>query len=250
MIYNLYMKKKKVAIITGANSGIGLSTSNHLASKEFNLILCSRKPMDDECKKISDKYNNICTNYIFDASEISQLYNIADKILNENNQIDVLINNIGTLKTSLFQMTKDDDIRSQFEVNFFSHVFFTKKFINVLKKSDAPSIINVSSTSGIDNNIGRMSYNASKAAMISFTESLSKDLAMFKIRVNCIAPGLVDTKMMTNSTPPKVLDNLILNNSTKRVGKPEEIANLIYFLISKESSYINGQTIRIDGGMQ
>ena len=244
------MKKKKVAIITGANSGIGLSTSNHLASKEFNLILCSRKPMDDECKKISDRYNNICTNYIFDASEISQLHNVADKILNENDQIDVLINNAGTLKTSLFQMTKDEDVRSQFEVNFFSHVFFTKKFINVLKKSDSASIINVSSTSGIDNNIGRMSYNASKAAMISFTESLSKDLAMFKIRVNCIAPGLVDTKMMTNSTPLKVLDNLILNNSTKRVGKPEEIANLIYFLISEESSYINGQTIRIDGGMQ
>ena len=84
-------------------------------------------------------------------------------------------------------MTKDEDVREQFEVNFFSHVFFTKKFINLLKKSDSPSIINVSSTSGIDNNIGRMSYNASKAAMISFTESLSKDLAMFKIRVNCIA---------------------------------------------------------------
>ena len=95
-----------------------------------------------------------------------------------------------------------------------------------------------------------MSYNASKAAMISFTESLSKDLAMFKIRVNCIAPGLVETKMMKNSTPVKVLENLLLNNSSKRIGKPEEIANLIYFLISKESFYINGQTIRIDGGMQ
>ena len=179
--------------------------------------------MDEECKKISDKYNNICKNYIFDASETDQLNNVADKILKENEQIDVLINNAGTIKTSLFQMTKDEDVRSQFEVNFFSHVFFTKKFINVLKKSDSASIINVSSTSGIDNNIGRMSYNASKAAMISFTESLSKDLAMFKIRVNCIAPGLVETKMMKNSTPVKVLENLLLNNSSKRIGKPEKL---------------------------
>ena len=205
--------------------------------------------MDEECKKISDKYNNICKNYIFDASETDQLNNVADKILKENEQIDVLINNAGTIKTSLFQMTKDEDVREQFEVNFF-HMYFLQKIYKSIKKSDSPSIINVSSTSGIDNNIGRMSYNASKAAMISFTESLSKDLAMFKIRVNCIAPGLVETKMMKNSTPVKVLENLLLNNSSKRIGKPEEIANLIYFLISKESFYINGQTIRIDGGMQ
>ena len=76
-------------------------------------------------------------NYIFDASETDQLNNVADKILKENEQIDVLINNAGTIKTSLFQMTKDEDVREQFEVNFFSHVFFTKKFINLLKKSDS-----------------------------------------------------------------------------------------------------------------
>ena len=243
------MKKRKTAIISGANGGIGFATSLKLAQNDYNLILCSRTEINQQCLKLKKEYGIECKNFVFDHSKQDEVYDAGNKIIKEFDKIDVLVNNAGSIQTSLFQMTKDQVIRDQFEINFFSHVFFTKLLINRLRKSDSPSIINISSTSGIDNNIGRLSYNTSKAAIIAFSESLSKDLSMFKIRVNCIAPGLIETKMMKQNTPEKTLNEMIFNNSSKRVGSPEEIAELILFLISDKSSYINGETIRIDGGM-
>ncbi len=243
------MHKNKVAIITGANGGIGLATSIKLAQNNYDLVLCSRTKITEQCLKLEKEYKIQCKNYVFDHSKHEQVLDAGNEISKQYEKIDSLINNAGSIQTSLFQMTKDEEIRKQFEINFFSHLFFTKSLINRLKKSELPSIINISSTSGIDNNIGRISYNSSKAAIIAFSESLSKDLSMFKIRVNCIAPGLVETKMMRQSTPEKILKEMIENNSSKRIGKTDEIAELILFLLSEKSSYINGETIRVDGGM-
>ena len=107
----------------------------------------------------------------------------------------------------------------------------------------------MSSTSGIDSNVGRSAYSASKAAIISESKSLSKELGAYNIRVNCIAPGLTDTDMMRNNTPEKIIDNSLTNISLNRIGNPREIANVALFLTSDLASYITGQTIRVDGGM-
>jgi 3-oxoacyl-[acyl-carrier protein] reductase len=243
------MNIRKTAIITGGNKGIGNAIVNKFAENNFNLILCTRVDFKKECLELKKKYNIDCENYIFDFKDSKKVIDTAKAIVNSNSEIDVLINNAGTISTGLFQLSNIEEFREIFEVNFFSQVFFTQIIIQKLKKSSLRSIINISSTSGVDCNIGRVSYNCSKAAMIAFTKSLSKDLAISKIRVNCVAPGLIETDMMRKSTPEKTLDILVKNNLSARLGMPKEIADLVLFLASDKSSYINGQVIRIDGGM-
>jgi 3-oxoacyl-[acyl-carrier protein] reductase len=101
----------------------------------------------------------------------------------------------------------------------------------------------------LDNDSGRSVYSASKASLISLSSTLSKELAAFKIRVNTIAPGLTETDMMKNNTKKEYIEQALTHISLKRIGKPEEIANVVFFLCSDLSSYVNGQTIRVDGGM-
>ena len=116
-------------------------------------------------------------------------------------------------------------------------------------KNKKGNILYVSSTSGIDGNMGRSAYSASKAAIISQAKVLSKELGAYNIRVNSIAPGLTNTDMMKNNTSKEVIDAFLANVSLKRFANPEEIANSALFLSSDLSSYITGQAIRVDGGI-
>ena len=247
------IKKRKTAVLTGYNRGIGESISIKLAEAGYNLILCSRKSNNALIKNLIDQFKIEVYEYKFDLSNSEQTIKTANEIkkfaVEKKLEIDLLVNNAGVLKTGLFIMENIEDFKKIFEVNFFSQVFFTKEIIPLLKKSKSSSIINISSTSALEHDIGRMPYNASKAAIISFTKTLSKELSMFGIRVNCIAPGLIETDMLRSFTSEKVINEVISRNLSKRVGKKDEIAKLIVFLASTDSSYINGQIIRIDGGM-
>ena len=116
-------------------------------------------------------------------------------------------------------------------------------------KNKKGSIVYISSSSGIDNNTGRNAYSASKAAIISQAHTLSRELGRYNIRVNSIAPGLTDTRMMNENTPTKILDEKVSTLSLNRIASPEEIANVALFLSSDLSTYVTGQVIRVDGGM-
>ena len=146
-------------------------------------------------------------------------------------------------------MTSMKILKEIFQVNFFSQTIFTQYIIKLMMKKKMGSIIYISSSSAIDSNIGRSAYSASKAALISQSNTLSKELGTFNIRVNTIAPGLTDTDMMKENTPPDLLKEVISNTSLKRLGEPNEIANVILFLASDLSSFVTGQVIRVDGGM-
>jgi len=117
-------------------------------------------------------------------------------------------------------------------------------------KNKKGNIIYVSSSSAIDGNEGRSAYSSSKAALNAQAKVLSKELGIYNVRVNAIAPGLTDTDMMKKNTQEKVINDVISLTSLKRVGKPEEIANVVLFLASELSSFITGQVLRVDGGMQ
>jgi 3-oxoacyl-[acyl-carrier protein] reductase len=147
-------------------------------------------------------------------------------------------------------MTSIKKFKEIFEVNFFSQALFTQYVLKAMIKNKKGSIVNISSTSGMDSNFGRSAYSASKAAMISQSKTLSKELGQYNIRVNTIAPGLTDTEMMQNNTPKEVIKDVLENLSLKRLADPKEIANAALFLSSDLSSYITGQTIRVDGGMK
>ena len=172
----------------------------------------------------------------------------ADNIINKKNKINVLVNNAGVISTSLFQMTKIDEFKKNFQINFFSQTLFTQKILRFMEKES--SIIFISSSSATDSNIGRSAYSSSKASINSLSKSLSKELGALKIRVNTIEPGLTDTDMMRNNTSKDTIEMMIKQNiSLKRIGSPEEIANVALFLASDLSSYVTGQVIRADGGL-
>ena len=136
-----------------------------------------------------------------------------------------------------------------FEINYFSQIYLTQLVSKMMIRKKKGNIINISSTSGIDVNEGRMFYSATKAALINSSKILAKELSPFNIRVNVVAPGLIDTDMMKQNTKSEIVENVLQDLTIKRTGKPEEIANIVYFLASDLSSYLNGQVIRVDGGM-
>ena len=146
-------------------------------------------------------------------------------------------------------MTPLKKYKEIFQINYFSQIIFTQQIIKNMIKNKSGSIIYVSSTSGIDANEGRGAYSDTKAAIISKAKVLSKELGIFNIRVNTVAPGLTNTDMMNNNTSKEKIKSTIENLSLKRFADPKEIANTIVFLSSDLSNYTTGQTIRVDGGM-
>ncbi|MDP7196634.1 MAG: SDR family oxidoreductase, partial [SAR202 cluster bacterium] len=140
-------------------------------------------------------------------------------------------------------------IKENFDVNFFSQMFFTQYLVKGMIKNKKGSIVNISSSSAIEANIGRIAYAASKSSLITASKVIANELGKFNIRVNAIAPGLTDTDMMKNSTSIPVLNETIKRIPLGRIAKPLEIANVVLFLSSDLSSYITGQVLRVDGGM-
>ena len=146
-------------------------------------------------------------------------------------------------------MTTSKKLKEIFEINFFAQSKFTQYISKSMIKNKQGNIVYISSTSGIDANEGRSAYSSSKAAVISESKVLSRELGLYNIRVNSIAPGLTDTDMMRNNTSNKIMNEVSSNVSLKRIAKPQEIANAALFLASDLASYVTGQTLRVDGGM-
>jgi len=145
-------------------------------------------------------------------------------------------------------MVTMDQLRKTFEINFFSQILFTQYITRLMLKQGKGSVINVSSISAIDGNIGQLSYSASKGAIISATKTMAQELGPKGIRVNAIAPGVIQTAM-TAGLPHEALTRLLSRSNLDRVGLPSEVANFIMYLASDMSSFVTGQIIRIDGGI-
>ena len=241
----------KTAVITGCNKGIGKKILEVFSENGAKIYACVRKIDNDfnnQIKIISQNNKNIILPIELDLENLTSLKNAANSILEMEDKIDILINNAGIIENSLIQMTKNENLKKIFEVNFFSLTEFKLHCERIIKNRNG-SITYISSTSALDNPIGRGSYSASKAAVISHAQTLSRELGRSNIRVNTIAPGLTETDMMRNNTNKKIIDEVVSKLSIKRIAMPKEIANVALFLSSDLASYITGQTIRVDGGM-
>ena len=245
--------KNKNAVITGCNRGIGREVLNTFSKNGANIFACARS--FDESFKIycQDLEKNNKTKIVLislDLEDDSKVKEAANKINNQADKIDILINNAATIQTSLFQMTTQKDLNKIFQVNVFSQVLFTQYILKLMTKNkNGGSIVFVSSTAALDANQGRNAYASSKAALISQSKVLSRELGTKNIRVNSIAPGITDTEMLKKNTPENLVKKIKESTSLSRIARPEEIANVILFLSSDLSSYITGQVIRADGGM-
>lgn len=246
------MLNSKTAVITGCNRGIGKSTVEIFSKNKSDIIACVRKKnqeFSDFCNQLENKYSNKITIYEFDFKNNDDVSSAAKDIIKNHDQIDILINNAGIIHTSLFQMTKISSFEEIFKVNFFNQILFTQILIKNMVKKKYGNIVFLSSSSAYESNIGRGAYSSTKSSIITITKNLSIELARYNIRVNCIAPGLTQTDMMKNNTPDEFLKETINRISLKRIAKPEEISNVMLFLASDLSSYITGQTLRVDGGL-
>ena len=163
--------------------------------------------------------------------------------------MDGLINIAGVAKDELFSMVSMDTLKFVFDVNFFSQMYLTQFISKLMLRNGHGSIVFVSSISALDGNIGQLAYSSSKAALIGATRTLSKELASKGIRVNAIAPGVIDTDM-NKVVPAEMIAEKVAKMDIKRLGQPLEVANTIAFLMSDLSAYITGQVIRIDGGIR
>ena len=243
---------RKIAVITGCNKGIGKSVLEEFSKNGAIIFACVRK-IDDEFKSMIKQISSINKNEIIpielDLSDGTKVKEAGKKILSYEKNVDVLINNAGSITTSLFQMTPIDKYKELFEINFYSQILFTQIILKSMIKKKSGNIVFISSSSGIDGNEGRSAYVSSKAAIIGQAKVLSRELGRYNIKVNTIAPGLTNTDMMKQNTSEKAIDDVVSQLSLRRVADPKEIANVALFLSSHLSEYITGQVIRVDGGM-
>ena len=249
----MYLKslKSKNVIITGCNKGIGRATLEGFAKYGANIFACVRSDSSEFKKFISTlkkKYKVKIYVIKLDLLKKSSISNCVNEIYKINKNIDTLVNNAGMLFNSLFQMTSEKQLQEMFQVNYFSQVYLIQIISRGMTKNKTGNIIFVSSTSGINGDYGRFAYSSSKAAILSTVKTLSKELSNYNIRVNAVSPGLTETDLMLSNTKEDIIKSEIEKISLKRIASTNEIADIILFLASEKSSYINGQNIVADGG--
>ena len=243
--------KNKTAVITGCNRGIGFSILETYLKNGANVIACVRNKSDlfrDKIDLFSKKFEakvNVVKFNLENEEEIEKGFLEIKKI---SPKIDILVNNAGINQMSLFQMTTLKTFRSVFDVNFFSIVSLTQKILKIIVKKNNSKIINIASNAADLSSQGRAAYAPSKAALLSFTKVLSKEMGSYSINVNAIAPGLVNTDMMKN-TPQKAIEEALNMTPLKKAAEPIDVANVALFLASDQANHISGETIYVTGGM-
>jgi len=244
--------KGKNVVITGSSRGIGLAILEQFAKEGANIAACSNKQSDaviQNYKKIAEVNNVQITPYFFDMSNEEAVKEGAKEIKTAMPIVDILVNNAGISHIAPFMMSKMEDLHRVFQINYFSQMVLTQVLLGNLKKAKGASIVNMTSIAGLDGGVGVTAYGSSKAAIALTTKVLAQELAFFKIRVNGVAPGMVETDMAI-SMGEKAAENTSNASALKRLAKPEEIAQTVVFLASEQASYITGQIVRADGGIK
>lgn len=232
---------EKIVLITGGTSGLGYATVKKL--ENCKIILTYN---NNALKAESMKSENIDV-VKCDMTSENDIKNLYDYVVNKYGYIDVLVNNAAIAIDTLYEDKTKDNFIKTLDTNLIGPFLLSRYFGDLMYKRKSGKIINISSTNGIDTNYPMsLDYDASKAGLISLTRNLARQYAPY-VLVNAVAPGWINTEMNKN------LDREFIDNETKKIllnrfAEPEEIANVIKFLISDDSSYINNSVIRIDGG--
>lgn len=244
------MKMSKVALITGATRGIGKQIAITLAESGFDIAINYRKENEElqNAKKEIEAKGRKCLTVQGDVSSFEDSERFVKEVIEEYGQIDVLVNNAGITKDGLLMRMKKEDFNTVIDTNLTGTFNVTRNVIGYMMKAKSGRIINVSSVVGVSGNAGQTNYSASKAGIIGFTKSLAKEVASRNILVNAVAPGFIETNM-TDVLKDEQKENIAKTIPLKRMGTVEDVANVVKFLSSNDSSYITGQVINIDGGM-
>ena len=241
---------EKYALITGATRGIGKQIAITLAKQGYNIALNYRKE-NEELENTKKEIEEIGVQVLAvkgDVSNFEDCENFVKQVIERFGQIDVLVNNAGITKDMLLMRMKKEDFEQVIDTNLVGTFNVTKNVVPYMMKARSGRIINISSVVGISGNAGQTNYSASKAGIIGFSKSLAKEIASRSILVNAVAPGFIETNM-TDILKDDVKQEIAKNIPLKRMGTAQDVANVVKFLASDDSSYITGQVINIDGGM-
>jgi len=240
----------KLALITGGTRGIGKQIALTFAKEGYDIAINYRTENDDlkNTKREIETNNVKCFAVQGDVTKFEDCEKFVKQIVEEFGNIDVLVNNAGITRDTLLMRMKEEDFKQVIDTNLVGTFNVTKNVISYMMKSRNGRIINISSVVGISGNAGQTNYAASKAGMIGFTKSLAKEVASRNITVNAVAPGFIETQM-TAVLKEDIKEEIAKKIPLKRMGTPQDVANVVKFLASSDSSYITGQVIHIDGGM-
>ncbi len=240
----------RVAVITGASRGIGRATAQSLLQTGCHVIVNARPSQEASASfaELSASYPDRVSIVFGSVADTSTAAELIKTALSKHNRLDVLVNNAGILRDKLIGMISETEIEEVFATNVVGLLKVTQLAARVMTRRKSGSIINLTSIVGRRGNIGQLVYSASKSAVIGATLTAAKELASSNVRVNAVAPGLIDTAMF-NSIPSDKRKDLESRVGMGRVGTPQDVANLILFLASDLSSYVTGQVIGVDGGL-
>jgi len=241
----------KNAIVTGGSAGIGAATSLELAREGANVCLTYRKH-EAEAKEFADQIIQMgrkaiavhCDIAQFDAAE-----NVVKTALEEFGRLDILVNNAGMNWDGVCWKMSEEQWDRVLEVNLKGYFNFTRHVAPLFKEQKYGKIINVTSINGLRGKFGQTNYSASKAGIIGYTKAVAKELGAFGVNVNAVAPGLIETQMLKESEArDKIIDMAMGEIVLKRVGQPEDLANVVTFLASDRARHVTGEIIKVDGG--
>lgn len=248
---NLSLLTDKVCIVTGSSSGIGFAIAK-LFALNGGIVYVNSSNEDRVSKAVLSIKDETGSQNVFpmaaDINDYALVSEAIRSIYSQHKRVDVLVNNAGIAPAGMAGFTDPKAIESAFNTNVLALINLTQLAVKLMSRKNSGSIINLSSIMGTNGAAGMSAYSASKAAVIGFSKSLSKELASKSIRVNAIAPGFIDTDMARNISQ-NLYEERLASVGMQKIGKPEDVANLALFLASDLSSYITGQVIGVDGGM-
>lgn len=244
------MLKGKVALITGAARGIGKAIALKFASEGADIVFTDLN-RDDNFEHTEREISTLgvkCRGYVSNAADFEQTHSTVEAIVKDFGRIDILVNNAGITRDGLLMRMSEQQWDMVLTVNLKSAFNFCHAVVPVMSSQKCGSIINISSIVGVSGNAGQCNYSASKAGMIGLAKSIAKEMGSRGIRANAIAPGFIITEM-TGALSDKVREEWLKQIALRRGGTPQDIADVATFLASELSSYVTGQVIICDGGM-
>ena len=237
---------KKNIIVTGASGGIGNSIVEKLYAEGANILATGTR--EEKLNDLKNKFKEIKI-MKFDISlhdKIEEFINLSTQELGGN--LDCIVNNAGITKDNLTIRMSMEEWSKVIDINLTSTFLMSKFAIKKMLKNKSGKIINITSVVGHTGNVGQANYTASKAGIVAMSKSLAIEYAKKNINVNCVSPGFISTTM-TDQIDDKFKENIVSKIPANRLGKPEDVANAVFFLASSSSDYINGETIHVNGGL-